>query len=388
MIEDAVIRGMFLARNSDPGFNVSFFDLFLHGVTKGDSWRFDPEVALEVAAANAELAEWGESVGFGVPELPFFEAFADLLRQSDLVQMPVRWPLADGTTPLAFEVPLGFAGRHLVAQLTDEFWGLFADVSVAERARRIAELRANYFRSDIDEALDDALRFHHEGELGRALFCAFKVVLLEPENAAAREVVDDVRRAPPLLPALDCSPWLAAVEATEGWLSAAEATMLGRCVASAPNELARDVVEVGSYKGRSTLAIALPVIELGLPVDVTTIDPHCNYRFGDGTDTHAPLLANLRRHRLDDVRVIRGRSTDVLLEAPVCFAFLDGLHDSASLRADHAWVGPHLVPGGLLAFHDCFEHFPDVLTLVEELICRSHYELCGYVDRLIVLRRN
>lgn len=380
-----IVRSMFRAKYPDPGFNVSFLDLFAHGV--GDwTLSFDPAQALEVAEMNAALAGWEEPSGFGVPELPFFKAYGAFLAGNALAIPPKGWPAGQGERPAPFRVPLGPAGAELVAELTAAAPKLFEGTSAA-RACRLAALRKDCFQTEMDESMSAAAGFCSAGNFGRALACAFDVLALDPGNATAREFVEATRGSTFNLPRLNCSRWLPAVEEVDGWLSPGEANLLGQCVAAAPSDLSDEIWEIGSYKGRSTLAIALPIAELELPLRLTTIDPHTGYRFGDGSDTYGALLANLERHGLDRVRAVRGRSTEVPLSAPISFAFLDGLHDAASVRADYAHVAPFLVQNGLLSFHDYCEHFPDVLDLVGELMSTNRYELAGYVDRLIVLRR-
>ena len=148
------------------------------------------------------------------------------------------------------------------------------------------------------------------------------------------------------------------------------------------------MLEIGSYKGRSTLAIGLAISELGLPLHLMAVDPHEGYRFGDGADTYAVLSSNLTRNGLDRlVTVVRAASTDVRLETPIAFALIDGLHDAESVRADHAHISPFLVEGGLIAFHDYFEHYPGILDFVDELLTTDRYEFVDCADRLVILRR-
>lgn len=366
----------------EPHFNVSFFDLLVHGVDSRGGVSLDVDLACAIAAANGALAGWEGPLGWGAPEASFVRSFETRLLEEGLARAGDRVSSRLVSTRLT---PLG---TELIDSLATPSPGLLTASGPAERARCVLALRRHLFRTEIVRGEREAVRESSEQELGAALGLAYRVLRLDPDSVVAREVADAAGDRPSRLPQVNCDRWLPAVEAVDGWLSAAEATTLARCVAAAPCGRARDVVEIGSYKGRSTLALALAISGLGLPLRLTAIDPHTGYRFGDDDDTYAALCANLRRNRVErTVSVLRAPSTEVRLRAPVAFAFLDGLHDPESVRVDYAHVAPCLVEGGLLAFHDYSEHYPGILDLVDELLATPRYEFAACADRLVVLRQ-
>jgi predicted O-methyltransferase YrrM len=227
------------------------------------------------------------------------------------------------------------------------------------------------------------------GKPGAAAALAMQARTLDAASPLANEVVTSVRALiTDALPVVHASPWADAIEQVEGWLTAAEAALLARCVAAAPVDLASTAVEIGSYKGRSTLLLALAIAELGSPLRLTAIDPHSGYHFGGGLDTYGALVETLRAHGVDSVvDVIRARSVDVPLVGPIALAFVDGLHDLDSVRADHAHLTPQIVRGGLVVFHDYRELFPGVVEAVNEVMLGDSYELAGWRDSIIALRR-
>jgi predicted O-methyltransferase YrrM len=211
----------------------------------------------------------------------------------------------------------------------------------------------------------------------------------DPGNPAVREVVarlsvdvDDE------LPRVDASRWIDAVDAIEGWLTRGEAELLARCVAGAPADGTSAIVEIGSYKGRSTLLLALAASELGRGTTVVAIDPHTGYHFGNGADTYDALVSALEAAGVTSVvDVRRERSADAELELPIALGFVDGLHDADSVREDRTQIARRLVPGGLVAFHDYTESFPGVVEAVNELLAGDEYELAGWRESLVVLRK-
>lgn len=384
-------RCMFQHRYHDAHFNVSFFDLFAHGLNQNGEVSFDPDLADAVAAANAVLARWDDPTGFGAPVLPFIHSYGSFLVDQELARFGHRQWLTEEEEdrPGSFLASLDPAGKGLMSYIAELSPDLLETDDLSRRARSVLSLRKHLFRPEIELGEREAARECSAKDYGAALGWAYRVLRLDPDSAVAREVVATAREATsPLLP-VDCSRWLPVVESVDGWLSTSEVVALAQCVAAAPVDRAQDIVEIGSYKGRSTLAIALAISELGLPFHLTAIDPHEGYRFGDGTETHAILSSNLSRNGVDHaVTVVRAASTDVQLDAPIAFAFVDGLHDAEPVRTDYAHISSFLVEGSLIAFHDYFEHYPGILDLVDELLATDQYEFVDCADRLIVLRRS
>ncbi len=378
-------------RYPDAHFNVSFFDLFVQGASGAGALEFTPDLARAIAAANALLARWDDPTGFEAAELPYLRSYGELLVRGDLACLDYQsWVDAGAGEELAsFSVSLAKTGVELLAYLTRLDPGLLESSDPLNRARRALALRRRFFATEIERGEREAEREREAGNLDAALGWAYPTLRLDPDNAATREVVAVARAADPVLPEVHCGRWVAAVEAVDGWLSPPEAAALARCVAAAPGAAAPDVIEVGSYKGRSTLAIACAIAGLGLPLHLTAVDPHERYRYGDAVDTLAALTSNLKRNGVEGVvTVIRSRGDEVPLDRPFSFAFIDGLHDEESVRADCAHILPSLVSGGLLAFHDYFEHYPGIVAVVGDLIADDgEYEFVECADRLVVLRR-
>lgn len=103
----------------------------------------------------------------------------------------------------------------------------------------------------------------------------------------------------------------------DGWLTEEEARLLW----AAAGPLGGAVLEVGSYKGRSTCLLA----RLGRPV--FAVDPFGGFDPGDwgGEAACRTLHANLAERGLGNVTVFRSRVEDWPVR-PAGFAYLDGDH--------------------------------------------------------------
>jgi MMP 1-O-methyltransferase len=168
----------------------------------------------------------------------------------------------------------------------------------------------------------------------------------------------------------------------EGWLAPREAWELHAAVARHPNP--PTVVEVGSWKGRSTIALAAGVRQRG-GGRVYAVDPHQGIRRLPELGTSwQDFVSNLRRAGVSEyVEPLRMRSDQALR----CFGsrcvdvlFVDGSHVYRDVLADLDGWAPRLAPGATAAFHD-WSHYPDVRrALVERVLCESPFRRPVLVD--------
>jgi predicted O-methyltransferase YrrM len=142
-------------------------------------------------------------------------------------------------------------------------------------------------------------------------------------------------------------------------------------------ELARGklVLEVGSYLGRSTIAMA-STAEVVHSVDWHIGDLHNQYR-----DSLKEFLKNLEEYKFrHKVRVHIGASEElaaVFASDFFEFIFLDSFHAEEAVKLDILNYYPKLRPGGFIAFHDYGMHPPEakppfgVTQAVDEFVDRE-----------------
>lgn len=134
---------------------------------------------------------------------------------------------------------------------------------------------------------------------------------------------------------------MAALNLPDGWLTVEEAEQLAL--------LARDrnVLELGAWKGRSTVLLA------GSAKHVVSVDRHTGIP-GHGGDSLDEYLGNVRG--LPNVSVVVSDfQTFVPLLGRFHLAYIDGDHDEYSVYRDSRLARPH---ADVLAFHDW--DFPEV----------------------------
>lgn len=171
------------------------------------------------------------------------------------------------------------------------------------------------------------------------------------------------------------------VDSIEGWLDASEGKWLFNAARSLPRHA--NVVEVGSYKGRSTCCLALGCRESeGRIFAVDSFDGGPNL---PKTNSLPEFTANLERFGLAEfVEPIAGISTQVAKawNKPIHFLFVDGSHLYEDVLADFAGFFPHVVPGGIVAFHDVVnESWPGVGKAWRESI-EHQLEEISYCDSI------
>lgn len=131
----------------------------------------------------------------------------------------------------------------------------------------------------------------------------------------------------------------------DGYLFPHEAVFLHRLARHGPG--AGAIVEIGSFRGRSTLCLAEGV-RRRRKTRVVAVDPHV-YK------TEADLRQNLEHFGMDgavEIVVAPSVAAATSWTGPVRIVFVDGHHEKASVEADiDAWL-PFLEPGGFLVLHD------------------------------------
>jgi Methyltransferase domain len=149
--------------------------------------------------------------------------------------------------------------------------------------------------------------------------------------------------------------------AIKGWMFPNELIWLA-CVAQEH----RNIVELGSYLGRSTRALAdntpgtiLCVDDFKGPRDVEIDDEELIYE---------DFIKNMEgvRHKLHICKQDFADVDPAQYNHPFDMIFIDGGHDYASVKRDIDKWYPYLAPGGLLCGHDFEKNYPELRRAVLE----------------------
>jgi predicted O-methyltransferase YrrM len=180
----------------------------------------------------------------------------------------------------------------------------------------------------------------------------------------------------------------ARVRAAPGFLTEREARFLALMAACSP---ARGVIlEIGSFKGKSTVGLASIAVRYGSG-PVVTVDPHTAPSV---TDPHPgaagsswdDFQASLRNARVaSGVEAHRAFSRDLARgwNRPIRCLWVDGDHTYAGAKEDIDLFRRHLAPGAIVAMHDVLHTFEGpVRVFAEELLASDDFGpagLCGSI---------
>ena len=187
---------------------------------------------------------------------------------------------------------------------------------------------------------------------------------------------------------------LDAVRGVEGWMTDEQASVLfERARGLTPP--AR-VVEIGSYRGRSAIVLAMGAAD---GVEVVAIDPHAGNDRGpqqiagssdEGQADHEAFMANLERAAVAGrVRHLRLPSQAALAElsGSAQLVYVDGAHRYAPARDDIARWGERVAPGGTLLIHDSFSSVGVTLAILRLLAWSDEWRYVGRAGSLAEYRR-
>jgi predicted O-methyltransferase YrrM len=191
-------------------------------------------------------------------------------------------------------------------------------------------------------------------------------------------------------PACQTQSFIARIMSVEGAITEREAQLL---FSAAENVRDGCIVEIGSHRGRSTVALALGS-RAGFNVPVYAVDPHGEFSGvygGDfGPHDRACFMQNmLRLGTADIVRLVNLSSEYITASWPdvVGLLWIDGDHRYKGVKRDLTCWLPHLRPDATVIFHDATDSRIGPLHVAEELLATSQWERGVAIDKALSLHR-
>lgn len=179
----------------------------------------------------------------------------------------------------------------------------------------------------------------------------------------------------------------------KGGITAEEGALLYRYAADTKDGC---IVEVGSFRGKSAVALALGVRsqEASTRPPIYCIEPHRPFtgfyagEFGP-QDRGVFYEVMCRTGAFAEVALINLSSEQVapLWQEPVSLAFIDGDHSYEGVRRDFECWEPHLLTGGMLAFDDATDPTCGPYQLVREIVDSGRFIQIEGVGKLVVLKK-
>jgi Methyltransferase domain len=186
---------------------------------------------------------------------------------------------------------------------------------------------------------------------------------------------------------------LAAIDTVEGWLSPDQAARL--FAAAAASSAGQQIIEIGSFQGRSTVVLAGAAPD---GVDVVAIDPHAGNDRGprqisgfidEAADDHDAFNANLVAagvaERVRHIREFSHWAHDEV-SGMIAVLYIDGAHRYAPALADIGNYGVRVTGGGTMLIHDSFSSIGVTLAILRALTFGSTFRYVGRSRSMTIYR--
>ena len=182
------------------------------------------------------------------------------------------------------------------------------------------------------------------------------------------------------------------LSSVEGWLSYHEALYLYSLAAAGPGK--GKIVEIGSWKGKSTIILAQGSKQARRE-EVYAIDPH---KGGPDQEAHGyktldsekEFRRNIEKEQVADhviPLVMKSEEAATRWSDPVRLLWIDGDHSYEAVKRDFLLWEPFVIPGGVIALHDTYA-WEGPRRVVEEVILPSpSFAVIGLVDSITAVKK-
>lgn len=150
------------------------------------------------------------------------------------------------------------------------------------------------------------------------------------------------------------------------------------------------VLEIGSYRGRSTIILAKSAALAGdtriHAVDPLSLPSETDPSALAAEDVAASFHQNLRNEGVEalvDFHQMRSTELAATWTLPLRLLWIDGDHTLDGARSDFRCFAPFLQPGAIVAFHDVLSRFPGpIRVVVEDVLSSNVFGACGFVGSI------
>jgi len=162
-------------------------------------------------------------------------------------------------------------------------------------------------------------------------------------------------------------------------------------------DLPGEIIEIGSFKGKSTSFLAMGIRDSKKKSKVFAIDPHkgskehqIGGKYETLTDTYKEMTNNLGMLGLSDfVEIIKDTSMNVVQKwnKPVGLIFIDGSHEYDDVRNDLRYWMKFVPKGGVICIHDSLKWEGPKAVCEEFLIGNPKFSIFRVGSMLVAFRK-
>jgi predicted O-methyltransferase YrrM len=155
------------------------------------------------------------------------------------------------------------------------------------------------------------------------------------------------------------------------------------------------IVEIGSFHGRSTIALAQGSTNGGYNIPIYAIEPHeiftgiCGGKFGPKDRTK--FFQNMLKAKCTEIVRLVNLSSEIVSKGwrqKVQLLWLDGDHTYEGVKRDFESWEPHLTKNAVIAFHDSTDDNLGPKKLINELLSAGDYSVSKQIHLTTVLQRH
>ena len=173
-------------------------------------------------------------------------------------------------------------------------------------------------------------------------------------------------------------------QSLSGCLSVREVRFLALAAATIPPSLG-DLLEIGSFKGKSTTVLAKSVALAGgdrvVAVDPLTLPASTDPSINAGESLPDIFWETLEANDVRDMvefHQLRSEELATNWNRPLRFLWIDGDHTYTGAKTDFDNFAQHLRPGSVVAFHDVLHPAEGpIRTFCEQVLLSSAFGPCG-----------
>jgi predicted O-methyltransferase YrrM len=150
------------------------------------------------------------------------------------------------------------------------------------------------------------------------------------------------------------------------------------------------IVEIGSWQGKSTIALALGAVKAHRE-KIYAIDPHAvQPEEGYLEDTRSAFVANIKQASVDGQvipMIMTSKEAARDWRQPIRLLWIDGDHRYESVQQDFQLWEPFLLDGGIIALHDTIRKKGPKKVLWENVFRSCRFQDIAIVDNITAARK-
>lgn len=178
------------------------------------------------------------------------------------------------------------------------------------------------------------------------------------------------------------------VDGIDGWLTNPEQNLLYTLAKNCKDKGV--IVEIGSWKGKSTACLGFGSRDSGKNTKIISIDPHIGSPFEQQLFdkpiwTFEEFKKNMKKAKLDDLITAHVATSEEIAKKwkkPIALLWIDGSHVYKDVKKDFKLWFPHIIDGGIIVMDDTINIWGPRKVALDNLYNSKKIRNVGIVDKI------